>query len=317
MALDLSIFRRVMRAATLKNLRGALVYMRGRGPRVFLRKVFLKTRHYDESDPYRLWVSLNEPDERGLAKQERTTFTRMPVITLVTLLKGNDEELPARLIESLVAQTYKNWELVIIRFAHDGAPAVHDGRVKVINSPDPVALWKIPRSVAGSCSGAFIGYVASTDEIAPFALFEVVSTINRNKDMDCIYSDNDFISHGGTTRSDPYFKPDWSPDLLRARNYIGNLFLARRELLERIDSLEGGASGGGLLRPDPSVNGHGPHDCTYTEGALPREPSCRKRSDLCRQQRCHRETPEENRFPGTRRSGSHVGHLQDCSSGRG
>ncbi len=245
LALDLSIFKRLRRAATLKNLRGAMVYTRGRGPKVFLRKVFLKRRHYDESDPYSLWIKLNEPDEKQLARHGRVAFRETPVITLVTLIRS-DEEPQGRLIESLMTQTYKNWELVVIRSAHDDTPPVHDRRVKVISSPDPAALWRIPRTVAGFCSGTFIGYVAPTDEIAPFALFEVVSAMNHNKDMDCVYSDNDFISHDGATRSDPCFKPDWSPDLLRSCNYIGSLFLVRRGLLEKIESLEEGAQEVGL-----------------------------------------------------------------------
>ena len=45
--------------------------------------------------------------------------------------------------------------------------------------------------------------------------------INRNPDVKLIYSDEDKIDEHGV-RYDPYFKPDWNPDLLLGQNYISH-----------------------------------------------------------------------------------------------
>ncbi len=51
------------------------------------------------------------------------------------------------------------------------------------------------------------------DELAINAFYEVVKVLNENPELDLIYSDEDKIDMDGN-RSDPAFKPDWSPDLL-------------------------------------------------------------------------------------------------------
>ncbi|MCX7726546.1 MAG: hypothetical protein N2053_06825, partial [Chitinispirillaceae bacterium] len=38
-----------------------------------------------------------------------------------------------------------------------------------------------------------------------------------------------------TLRYNPFFKPEWSPDTLRSFNYIRNLLVIEKSLLERID----------------------------------------------------------------------------------
>ena len=44
----------------------------------------------------------------------------------------------------------------------------------------------------------------------------MVKVLNENPELDLIYSDEDKIDMDGN-RSDPAFKPDWSPDLLLER----------------------------------------------------------------------------------------------------
>jgi GT2 family glycosyltransferase len=59
-----------------------------------------------------------------------------------------------------------------------------------------------------------------------------VEAINRNPNAGLLYSDEDKIDPTGR-RFDPFFKPDWSPDLLLSENYICHLAVIRRELMER------------------------------------------------------------------------------------
>ena len=82
-------------------------------------------------------------------------------------------------------------------------------------------------------SGDFAGIISSNDLLTSDALFEMVKVINNNRKIDFIYSDNDKINEEGSQYLDPNFKPDWSPDTFRSYNYIGNLALFSKILLDK------------------------------------------------------------------------------------
>jgi O-antigen biosynthesis protein len=60
----------------------------------------------------------------------------------------------------------------------------------------------------------------------------VVEAINLQPEVDLLYSDEDKIDESGR-RYDPFFKPDWSPDLLLSENYICHLLVIRRSRLNQ------------------------------------------------------------------------------------
>ena len=92
-------------------------------------------------------------------------------------------------------------------------------------------------------TGEFIAFLDHDDILPAFALYEIVKAINENPDTDFIYSDEDRITENGRRRFDPYFKPDWSPDLLRSCNYIGHLTVLKRGLLNKIGNLRAECEG--------------------------------------------------------------------------
>src|SRR5687768_6097353 len=71
-------------------------------------------------------------------------------------------------------------------------------------------------------SGDFVALLDHDDELPPEALFEVVKRLNETPDVDLVYTDEDKLEADGR-RTEPFFKPDWSPDLLSSMNYITHL----------------------------------------------------------------------------------------------
>jgi GT2 family glycosyltransferase len=64
--------------------------------------------------------------------------------------------------------------------------------------------------------------------------------IQKHPDADLIYGDEDLLSEDLKIRSNPYFKPGWSPDLLRSFNYLGAAVVYRRAVLLRaLEDLDG------------------------------------------------------------------------------
>jgi GT2 family glycosyltransferase len=91
-------------------------------------------------------------------------------------------------------------------------------------------------------TGDFCGLLDHDDELAPHALAEVIFALEANSDLAFIYSDEDKIDEAGY-RSDPYFKPDWNPDLLLGQNYTCHFSVFRTSLLNEIKGFRLGLEG--------------------------------------------------------------------------
>ena len=76
-------------------------------------------------------------------------------------------------------------------------------------------------------------FPAGQDLLAPTALFEVIKLLNLHPEADIIYADEDTIDSAGK-RSDPFFKPDWSPDLALSLPYTGPFTVYRSSLVQAL-----------------------------------------------------------------------------------
>ena len=80
------------------------------------------------------------------------------------------------------------------------------------------------------------------DELRPHSLLEVAKVINQHPDAKLVYSDEDKIDEHGE-RYEPYFKPDWNPDLLLGQNYISHFSVFEAALLSKLKGLRKGYEG--------------------------------------------------------------------------
>ena len=81
-----------------------------------------------------------------------------------------------------------------------------------------------------SLQGEFLAFIHSGDELAADALLQVAAEINRRRECDLVYADEDRIDEEGRC-SHPFYKPDWSPDYLLSANYISNLSVYRSSVV--------------------------------------------------------------------------------------
>ena len=70
----------------------------------------------------------------------------------------------------------------------------------------------------------------------------VALAINRQPDVDMLYSDEDKIDEAGLY-CEPHFKPDWSPDSFLSRMYTCHFGVYRRSLLEELGGFRAEFSG--------------------------------------------------------------------------
>ena len=76
--------------------------------------------------------------------------------------------------------------------------------------------------------------IQSGTTLAPHAIYWMAKSVANNPKLRFIYADHDYIKSDGQ-RYDPIFKPDWSPELLRSTNYIGQTAAIRGDILARIE----------------------------------------------------------------------------------
>lgn len=205
----------------------------------YARNRCLKTTVASESHDqrYKLWIKKNEPKCCKLLKYKVLTMKTKPKITIMSFTPKLDRKATEDLVKSLKAQVYSNWELcLLLPYSHpnDGSSRLgsilrRERRVKIKNLDE-----QNEGQISKELQGDFVGILGTDHTLAPFALYEVVKAINEDSSIDVIYSDEDTISQDLKHRSEPRFKPDWSPDTLRSYNYIGEFLIIRKRLFDEI-----------------------------------------------------------------------------------
>ncbi len=144
-------------------------------------------------------------------------------------------------IDSIFVQSYPHWELLILISNQDinknhsiiKEYEAMNKRVKALYFDDNFTRALALNSAIQNSKHEFVCFVAGSDIISQNALYEFASLILEKKDADIIYSDEDKLDRKDR-RSEPFFKPAWSPELLLSKMYTGYLTFYRKEILERI-----------------------------------------------------------------------------------
>lgn len=193
---------------------------------------------------YERWIhEFERPDDEVIELKLMSVRNRPLISILMPVYNTAPDELTAA-IQSVLAQSYSNWELciaddcssrpevsdIVNGFAHQ------DSRIKVVYQSEQGGISRACNAAWQMATGDFICFLDHDDTLAPHALAYVCEALDKNPEADILYSDEDKIDQRGK-RFDPFFKPDWSPDLLLSENYICHLFVLRRDLGEKIGRL--------------------------------------------------------------------------------
>ncbi|MGN8631069.1 glycosyltransferase family 2 protein [Blautia sp. HCP3S3_G3] len=197
---------------------------------------------------YSKWLPKHLPSTSELEKQRKTVFHFSPKISIVVPLYKTKPEYLEQLITSVKDQTYSNWELCLSDGSGADSPLKdllekyrqEDARIKVISHDSPLRIAENTNAAIGIATGDYIAFGDHDDVLTADAFFECVKAINADPQIEVLYSDEDKMSFQGDKFFLPHFKPDFNLDLLCTVNYICHLFVAKKELVDRV----------GLLRPE-------------------------------------------------------------------
>ncbi|QKE65042.1 glycosyltransferase [Aquipseudomonas campi] len=168
-------------------------------------------------------------------------FSSKPLISIITPVYGIEPHYLQALISSVEQQWYPYWELILVEDAgpnsatRDFLAKLNDPRIKVTLCKKNGGISVASNIALGLANGEYVAFLDHDDELTPDALFELVSAINHHN-PDFIYSDEDKIDDAGNY-SQPFFKPDWSPDALMSIMYTCHLACMRKSLVEELGGL--------------------------------------------------------------------------------
>lgn len=171
--------------------------------------------------------------EEGLA-----TLRGHPTISVLMPVFDPAAEHLGRAIDSVLAQIYPHWELCI---ADDASTAPHvrplleryrdmDSRIRVEFRSEHGHIARASNTALGMAVGEFVALLDHDDELPAHALACLALELGRYPDAALLYSDEDKLDVRGE-RCEPYFKPDWNPELFLGQNYLSHLGAYRRDLV--------------------------------------------------------------------------------------
>lgn len=242
--------------------------------------------HGQSAAHYQRWVAaydtLTDADRAAIRRHlERLTDT--PRISLVMPTYNTPEKWLRQALESVRRQLYPHWELCIADDAST-VPQVRsvlaeyrttDPRIKVVLRAEHGDIAAAATSALALATGEFIAFLDPEEEISEHAFYMAAVELNAHPAADVIYSDEDTLDAAGR-RSDPYFKPDWNPDLFLCHNLVGRFALYRTRLVTAAGAFRVGSEGRQdwdlalrvIERIPPSHIRHIPH-VLYHRRALP------------------------------------------------
>ena len=198
-----------------------------------------------DSINYKAWIRRNAPTAKMLQAQREAHFQYAPKISIVVPLYKTPENYLREFVQSVQAQTYKNWELCFSDGSGKDSPIegvlnelTHkDPRIRVVYTGEQLQISENTNEALKIAAGDFIAFSDHDDLLAPDALYECVKALNEDRSIELLYTDEDKVDMKGKEFFMPHFKPDFNIDLLRCNNYICHLFVVKREILEQVGML--------------------------------------------------------------------------------
>ena len=182
------------------------------------------------------------PTPEQAAAERATVFHNMVKFSILVPLWNNKREFQMEMLDSVMNQTYENWELCLA----DGSDEEHayigeickeyaaraNGRIVYKKLEKNLGIAGNTNECLKLATGEYIGLFDQDDILHPSVLFEYAKAINE-QGADYLYCDETTFKSGDINKMlTMHFKPDFAPDNLRANNYICHFSVFSRSLLD-------------------------------------------------------------------------------------
>jgi len=214
--------------------------------------IFREPSDGDAGD-YARWIRCYDQLQREDVKRVReqiAQFHYSPLISVLLPVYNSNLKWLRRAILSVQKQLYPCWELCVADDASTDRKiwpflqrcARQDRRIKLMRRTENGHISAASNDALRLATGDFVALLDHDDELAPTALYFVALALNKNRDLQLLYSDEDKLEENNR-RSEPYFKSDWNPELFLAQNFVSHLSVYRTDLIHRIGGFRIGFEG--------------------------------------------------------------------------
>ncbi len=195
-----------------------------------------------EYNIYDDWFQIMRVTKDEWLKQRETVFELMPKFSIIVPLYHTPVPYFRSLVKSVVNQSYKNWELILVNATPEDerlSKAVsvwenYDSRIKVVNLEGNLGIAGNTNAGIEKATGDFVAFIDHDDMIEADALYCYAEALNKDPEIDLFYSDEDKMGENENRYFYPHFKSDFNPDLLCSNNYICHFLAVRKTLLDRV-----------------------------------------------------------------------------------
>lgn len=191
------------------------------------------------------------PAAEELAEQRSTVFEKMPLISIAVPAYETKEEFLEALLDSVVAQSYENWELIIadasgssrvrdcIEAKKKSLPERQAEKIKHHTLSENEGISGNSNRAIAFAAGEYIGLLDHDDLLTPDALYEMVSAVNRlweeeNTEAKLLYSDEDKCDETGQNHYEQNIKSGFNYDFLLSNNYICHFLMMEAGLMKQL-----------------------------------------------------------------------------------
>ena len=188
-----------------------------------------------------------EPDEKILADQ-REGWKRFPYrFSIVVPAYETKEEYLCEMIDSVRAQSYERWELIIADASSGNRveevvawyqDKEHERRIRYIKLMENRGISKNSNVGIEAAQGDYIALLDHDDFLARDALYEMAVAIEQNsverRRPALLYSDEDKYDDNKCYFKEPHIKYEFNLDLILSNNYICHLMMVDAVLIKSL-----------------------------------------------------------------------------------
>ena len=181
--------------------------------------------------------------ETELEGQRTVSFTNKYTFSILVPMYETKPEFAKEMIDSVLAQTYPHWELILAdasqsNLVQDTVSEYKDERVKYYRLEKNAGISENTNAALRYATGDYVGLLDHDDFLTPDALFEMASCLEKaaddGKSVAFVYSDEDKCDSNGQNYYEPNIKPEFNLDLLLSNNYICHFLVMKTGLMKKL-----------------------------------------------------------------------------------
>lgn len=233
----------------------------------------LRERLYARTSPlYMAGYDYVPVPEEELQRQREYVWEYEPKISILVPMYETKPEFARAMIDSVLAQTYSNWELILAdasgtdvvknivcdvaadlkemnipvvvsglkeaRMADEPETYKEDMCIQYVRIAENRGISENTNEAMCYATGEYIGLLDHDDLLTPDALFEMAAMIEKakkdGKSVAFVFSDEDKCDTNAQKYYEPHIKSGFNLDLLFSNNYICHFLIMKAELMKKV-----------------------------------------------------------------------------------